>query len=182
MAEKFDLQKKYKEAVKEMLKEHGYSNIMSVPKIQKVVVNVGTGRIKDDKERLALVEKGLTEITGQKPSKRPAKKSIASFKLREGVGIGYSVSLRGKRMYDFLNKLIFVAIPRMRDFRGLDTKSIDNIGNLTVGFKDSLIFPEMIGQDLKNGFGFSVTIVTTAKNKDEAEKFLKVIGFPFSGK
>lgn len=173
------MQKKYKkEVIPAMMRKFNYKNSLAVPRLEKVVVNIGTGSVKDDgqKER---IEKHLSVITGQKGSKRPAKKSIASFKIRQGSAIGYSVTLRARRMYDFLSRLIFVAIPRKRDFRGLDIKSIDKSGNLTIGFKDHLVFPEMIGEDIKNVFGFSVTVVTTAKNKEEAIEFLKMVGFPF---
>ncbi len=173
----YDIQKKHKEEVlPELQKEYG--NKMAVPKIEKVVLNSGIGSIKD-KEKIKMIEENLSAIAGQKLSERPAKKSIASFKLREGSTIGYSVTLRGKRMYDFLNKLFFVAIPRQRDFQGLDWKSVDVSGNLTIGFKDSLVFPEMAGKDLKNIFGFSVTIVTTANSKEDAVKFFKALGLPF---
>jgi large subunit ribosomal protein L5 len=175
----YDLQKYYKEKViPKMMKEFGYKNPLAVPEIDKVVVNTGTGSVKDEaqKER---IEKHLALITGQKPSKRPAKKPIASFKIRQGSHIGYSVTLRGRRMYDFLSRLIFVAIPRQRDFRGLSLKSVDESGNLTIGFKDHLVFPEMADEDVRNAFGFSVTVVTTAGNKRGAVEFLKVLGFPF---
>lgn len=175
----YDLEKNYKKKViPEMMKSLGYKNVLMVPRIEKVVVNTGIGSV-SDQERKVLIEKHLSIITGQKVSSRPAKKSIASFKTRKGVIVGYSVTLRGKRMYDFLNKLIFVAIPRKRDFRGLDLKSIDTAGNLTIGFKDYLVFPEMVGEDIKNAFGLSVTVVSTAKNKKEAVEFFKNLGFPF---
>ncbi|MBU1179206.1 50S ribosomal protein L5 [Patescibacteria group bacterium] len=176
---KYDLQKKYtEEVVPEMIKKFGYKNRMAVPKIQKVVVNSGIGSVKD-KEQIGRVEKQIALIIGQKPLKALAKKSIASFKTRKGAHIGYSATLRKKRMYDFLNKMIFVALPRQRDFRGLDWKSVDAAGNLTIGFKDYLVFPEMAGEDLKNTFGFSVTVVTSAKNKEEMKNFLTMMGFPF---
>lgn len=174
----YNLEKKYKEVLQEFQKEADFKNRMSVPKIEKVVINTGTGSVKDG-TRKELIEKHLAFFTGQKASKRPAKKSIATFKLREGVDIGYKVTLRGKRMYDFLNKLIFIAIPRQRDFRGLEEKSVDESGNLTIGLKDHLVFPEMLDEDIRNAFGFSITVVTTAKNKEIALKFLKAIGFPF---
>ncbi len=173
----YDIYKKYKEDVLPELQKK-YGNVMAVPKIEKVVINSGIGSIKD-KERIKMIEENLSMITGQKISPRPAKKSIASFKLREGSTIGYSVTLRGKRMYDFLNKLFFVAIPRQRDFQGLDWKSVDVSGNLTIGFKDGLVFPEMVGKDLKNMFGFSITIVTTANSREETIEFFKAMGLPF---
>jgi len=175
----YDLEKKYKEeVVPEMINKLGCKNKMAIPRLVKVVVNTGVGSIKDQ-EKKVMIEEHLAILTGQKVSKRPAKKSIASFKLREGNIIGYSVTLRGNRMYDFLNKLIFVTIPRKRDFRGLDSGSVDESGNLSIGFKDHLVFPEMVGQDIKNAFGLSVTVVTTAKDKDEAVELFKLLGFPF---
>jgi len=175
----YDLIKTYKEKTIPRLKEKfGYKSIMAVPRLVKTVINVGIGRVKD-KEQKDRIENNLTIITGQKLSERPAKQSIASFKIRQGAHVGYSVTLRGKRMYAFLNKMVFVAIPRKRDFRGLDLKSIDNAGNLTLGFKDHLVFPEMIDEDVRNAFGFSVSVVTTAKSKEEAVELFKSLGFPF---
>jgi len=174
-----DLEKKYKEvAIPEMMKKFGYKNKLAIPKIQKVVVNTGVGSVKE-KEKLLLIVKHLAEITGQNPSGCPAKKSIASFKTRKGVIIGYCVILRGRRMYDFLNKLINVAIPRKRDFRGLAENSVDESGNLNIGFKDHMVFPEMVDENIKNAFGISVSVVTSAKSKKEAVEFFKSLGFPF---
>ncbi len=174
----YDIKEIYKkEAVSKMKEKFGYKNEQAVPRIVRVVVNTGTGSVKD-KERIKLIEKHLAQITGQHPVKTSAKKAIASFKTRVGSHVGYSVSLRGQRMYDFLNRMIFVAIPRQRDFRGIDPKSVDNFGNLTISFKDHLVFPEMVGQDVRDAFGLGVTIVTTAKSKDEAVDFFKFLGFP----
>ncbi|MBU1091640.1 50S ribosomal protein L5 [Patescibacteria group bacterium] len=178
---KCDLKEKYTKEVMPKLIKEVYKNKMAVPKIEKVTINVGTGSVKDDNHR-KYIENSLAVIAGQHFSKRLAKKSIASFKVREGGHVGYSATLRGKRMYDFLNKLVFVAIPRKRDFRGLSLKSVDEAGNLTIGFKDHLIFPEMANEDVRSSFGFSVTIVTTAKGKEKAKQFLKEMGFPFSKK
>lgn len=156
----------------------GYSNSMAVPKITKVVINVSTGSSKDRKRNELVVDR-LSKITGQAPALRGAKKSIASFKLREGDKIGVITTLRGKRMYAFLDKLINIAIPRMRDFRGLDKKGVDEMGNYTIGLKENSIFPETSDEDLRDVFGMSVTIATTAKNKEEAEALLELIGIPF---
>ena len=176
------LEEKYKKVViPEMKKKFGYPNSMQVPKITKVVLSSGTGSFKDETKK-TLVEKSLTEISGQKPMVNKAKKSIASFKLRQGMPIGYSVNLRGKRMYDFLNKFINVTIPRIRDFRGLDPKFIDQTGNLSVGLKEHIAFPEAAGEDVRSAFGLGVTVVTTAKNKEESLELLKFLGFPFSPK
>jgi len=156
------------------------TNKMSSPKITKVLVNVGTGsKVKVDKKRNDFIAERLMKITGQKPSVRAAKKSIATFKLREGDVIGLLVTLRGKRMYAFLDKLINITIPRTRDFRGFSKKSIDAMGNLTLGLKEHSIFPETADEDIKDVFGMSITIVTTAKTKEEAEALFDGIGIPF---
>lgn len=160
-----------------MKEAFGYTNVMQSPRIEKVVVSVGTGRVQD-KQREALIRDRLARITGQKPSPRPAKQSIASFKLREGEIIGYQVTLRGERMLHFVDKLINVAIPQTRDFRGLKTTAIDEMGNITLGIKENTIFPECGDEELKDVFSLAVTIVTTAKNKTEAEAFLRHIGLP----
>lgn len=157
--------------------EFGYKNVNQAPKVEKIVVSVGTGRV-DDKAKIRLIQDRLALITGQKAAPRQARKSIASFKLREGDVIGYQVTLRGKRMMDFLNKLIHVAIPQTRDFRGLKFSSIDEMGNYTLGIKENTIFPETADEELKDVFGMSITIVTTAKDKKEAEAFLRHIGMP----
>ncbi len=168
------LMKKTFDALK---KEFGYENVNQAPTIEKIVVSVGTGRV-DDKQKIALIQDRLAKITGQKPAPRPAKQSVAAFKLREGDIVGYQVTLRGKRMVHFLDKLIHVAIPQTRDFRGLKLTSIDEMGNYTIGIKDNTIFPETANEDIKDVFGMSLTIVTTAKDKKEAEALLRHIGFP----
>ena len=155
----------------------GLANKMQAPRIHKVVVSTGTGKI-DDKHKIELIQNRLAKITGQKPSPRPAKQSIASFKLREGDIIGYQVTLRGKRMNDFLDKFIHIALPQTRDFRGLKTTAIDEMGNITIGVKEHTIFPETADEELKDVFSLAVTIVTTAKNKEEAEALLRHIGLP----
>ena len=150
---------------------------MQGPRITKVVVSSGVGK-KRDKKQIELIEDRLAKITGQKPSARPAKISIASFKVREGDTVGLQVTLRGARMYDFIDKLIHIALPRTRDFRGLSAKAIDDMGNITVGIKEHTIFPETSDEDLKDVFGFAVTIVTTAKSRAEAEAFFRHLGLP----
>jgi len=157
--------------------ECGYVNAMQAPKVVKVVISTGVGKIKD-KNRIAVVEDRLAQITGQKAAARGAKKSIAAFKVREGDVVGYQITLRGSRMYDFLEKLVHIALPRTRDFRGLKVSAIDEMGNLTIGIKDHTIFPETSDEDLRDVFGFAVTIVSTAKNKKEAEVFFRHLGFP----
>jgi large subunit ribosomal protein L5 len=157
--------------------EFGYKNVMQAPKIEKVVVSVGTGRVQD-KAKIALIQNRLAEITGQKASPRPAKQSIASFKLREGDIIGYQVTLRGARMMHFLDKLIHLALPRTRDFHGLKVTAIDEMGNYTLGIKEHTIFPECGDEEIKDVFSLAVTIVTTTNDKKESEALLRHIGLP----
>jgi large subunit ribosomal protein L5 len=173
------IKEKYqKKAVPEMEKKFGYKNKLAAPKIVKVVVNVGVGRVKDEKQ-LEVIEKQLALIAGQKPAKRLAKKSIASFKLRKGDLVGYSATLRGQRMYDFLDRLVNIAIPRIGDFRGLDPKAVDAAGNFSIGIKEHTIFPEIAEEDIRNIFSFEATIVTSAKSRDEALELFKLLGLPF---
>lgn len=161
------------------LKEgQGYINKFQAPRIVKVSVSSGTGKAKD-KNRNKLVEDRLARITGQKPSARAARISIAQFKLREGEIIGFQSTLRGARMYEFVDKLIHIALPRTRDFRGIAETAVDQMGNLTIGIKENTIFPETSDEDLKDVFGLAVTIVTTAKTKEEALAFFKYLGVPF---
>lgn len=155
----------------------GYTNVMEAPRIVKVVVGTGTGKIQD-KTKIKTIEDRLARITGQKASPRPAKKSIASFKLREGDIIGYQVTLRGDRMRSFLDKLINIALPQTKDFRGLKVSAIDEMGNITIGIKEHTIFPETADEEIKDVFSFAITIVTTAKTKAEAKALLRHIGLP----
>lgn len=157
--------------------DFGYKNVMQAPKIEKVVISVGTGRVQD-KAKIALIQDRLARITGQKASPRPAKQSIASFKLREGDIVGYQITLRGKRMIHFVDKLIHLSLPQTRDFRGLKVSAIDEMGNYTMGIKEHTIFPECGDEEIKDVFSLAVTIVTTAKTKKEAEAFLRHIGLP----
>lgn len=176
------IKEKYNKAVvPEMKKKFGYKNNLGVPRIVKVVISTGTGSLKDESKK-EIIKKSMSMITGQKTFSNPAKKSIASFKLRKGIIIGYSVTLRSQRMYDFLQKLINVALPRVRDFRGLEPKSVDLAGNLSIGFKEHISFPETSGEDIRSAFGLNVTIVTNAKTKEEAFELLNLIGFPFNVK
>ena len=174
-----NIKQKQKEVFEALKADFKYKNIMQVPKMEKVVLNVGVGSSNKDKKRVELIEERLTQIAGQKPSPRKAHKSIAAFKLREGEIVGYQTILRGERMFSFLDKLVNVALPRTKDFRGLPTKSIDEMGNCTLGIKEHIIFPETSDDELKNAFGLSITIVTSAKTKKEAEAFLRYLGFPF---
>ena len=161
-----------------LTEEFGYKSPMQGPRIVKVIVSSGVGK-KRDKKQLELIEDRLAKITGQKPAARAAKTFIAAFKVREGDTVGLQITLRGARMYDFVDKLIHIALPRTRDFRGLSPKAIDDMGNVTIGIKEHTIFPETSDEDLKDVFGFAVTIVTTAKSKPEAEAFLRHLGMPF---
>ena len=164
------------------LKEQfGYTNIMQAPRVEKVVISTGIGKVQD-KNKIKLIQDRLSQITGQKPAARGAKKSIASFKLRQGDIIGYQVTLRGERMRHFLDKLINVALPRTRDFRGLPATSVDDMGNYTIGIREHTVFPETSDEDLKDVFGLSVTIVTTASSKAEAEHYLRHLGMPLQKK
>lgn len=158
----------------------GYKNKLAAPRLEKVVISVGTGsKIKIDKNKNDFIKDRLARITGQKPASRQAKKSIASFKVREGEQIGVMVTLRGAKMLAFVDKLINIALPRTKDFRGIDSKVIDNVGNLTLGIKEHTIFPETGDEELKDVFGLSITFVTTAKNKEEAKAFFENLGIPF---
>jgi large subunit ribosomal protein L5 len=157
--------------------EFGYTNVMQAPRITKIVISTGVGKIQDKNKR-TLIQDRLARITGQKTIGRGAKQSIASFKLREGEVIGYQATLRGTRMHDFLYKLIHLALPQTRDFRGLKTSAIDDMGNYTIGIKEHTIFPETADEDIKDVFGFAITLVTTAKTKKEAEAFLRHVGIP----
>lgn len=168
------------ESFEKMKTEFHYKNKMAAPKMVKVVLNVGTGTaIKKDKNKNDAIGERLAKITGQKVALRGAKQSIASFKVRQGDPIGVIVTLRGKRMYAFLEKLINVALPRTKDFRGINPGAVDNVGNLTIGVKEHTIFPETADEDIKDVFGFAITLVSTAKNKKEGKIFFELIGVPF---
>jgi len=156
----------------------GYKNPMQVPKVTKVVISTGVGSFKD-KNKMKVVEDRLARITGQKAAPRGAKISIATFKSRTGDIVGYQVTLRGQRMHDFLEKLIHIALPRTKDFRGINPEAADEMGNYTLGIKEHTIFPETTDEELKDVFGMAVTIVTTAKSKAEVVKLLTHLGFPF---
>ena len=174
------LQERYKnEIVKSLMDKFNYSSVMEVPKIEKIVVNMGVGDAVQNPKMLDNAVEELSLITGQKPVVTKAKKSIAGFKLREGMSIGAKVTLRGKRMYDFLDKLISVSLPRVRDFRGVSKKSFDGRGNYTLGIKEQLIFPEIDYDKVNKVRGMDIVIVTTAKTDEEARALLTEIGMPF---
>lgn len=173
--------KEKSDAVYEVLKDRfGYKNKLSAPRLQKVVFSVGTGNLmKKDRNKNDFIVDRLSKVTGQKPATRQAKKSVASFKVRQGDPIGVMVTLRGRRMHSFLEKFFNIALPRTKDFRGIDRKNVDAIGNITIPVKEHTIFPETADEELKDVFGLGVTIVTTAKNKEEATAYFEHIGVPF---
>jgi large subunit ribosomal protein L5 len=168
-----------KEAVPALTKEFGYSNVMAVPKIAKVVVNMGLGEATSNAKIIEVGADELGRITGQKPVVRRAKKSIAAFKVRKGQPIATSVTLRGERMYEFLDRLVSIALPRVRDFRGVSPKGFDGRGNFTLGLKDQLLFPEIDYMKVDKSRGMNVSVVTTARTDQEARKLLQLIGMPF---
>lgn len=177
---KMGVQEIEKLSFEKLSKEFGYKNVMAAPHLTKVTVSVATGSaMKRDKKRNDLVMDRLAKITGQKPTLRKAKKSVASFKTREGDQIGVAVTLRGARMFGFLDKLFNVSLPRTKDFRGINRTSVDAIGNITFGIKEHTIFPEIKDEELKDVFGMAITIGTTAKTKEDATAFLELIGVPF---
>ncbi len=167
------------EVVPYLMKKFGYTSVMQVPKLDKIVVNTGLGDIKDNQKSMQTVEKELAQITGQKPIYRKATKSVANFKLREGMNIGLKVTLRGRRMYDFYDKLVSIALPRVRDFRGVSDKSFDGRGNYALGLKEQLIFPEITYDQVEKIRGMDVAIVTTARTDEEARELLRALGMPF---
>jgi large subunit ribosomal protein L5 len=171
-----------KEVVPALRKAFDFKNIMQVPRIEKVVINIGMGEAMDNPKALEAAVSDLTIITGQKPVMNKAKKSIANFKLREGRLIGTKVTLRGDRMWAFLDRLLNTALPRVRDFRGVSANAFDGRGNYTLGIHDQLIFPEIEYDKIDKLRGMEVTIVTTANNDDQARVMLKLLGMPFSKK
>ncbi len=168
-----------KEIAPAMMREFGYANSMQVPHVNKVVVNVGVGEALSNAKALDGAVRDITEITGQKPIVRKAKKSIATFKLREGNAIGVKVTLRGTRMYHFLDRLVNIALPRVRDFRGVSRDAFDGRGNYTLGLREQLIWPEIDYDTIDKIRGMEITIVTSAKNDEEARRLLQLMGMPF---
>jgi large subunit ribosomal protein L5 len=168
-----------KEVVPALTKEFGYKNVMAVPKIEKVVVNMGLGEATSNAKIIEVGSAELASITGQKPVVRRAKKSIAQFKVRKGQPVGTSVTLRGERMYEFLDRLMAIALPRVRDFRGVSPRGFDGRGNFTLGLKDQLLFPEIDYLKVDKSRGMNVSVVTTARTDQEARKLLQLIGMPF---
>jgi large subunit ribosomal protein L5 len=172
------IQAQQKSAYATLKGDLGWKNVMQVPKISKVVISVGIGSTKD-KNKIELIAKRLATITGQKPATRTAKKAVATYKTRIGDKLGYQVTLRGKRAQDFLNRLIHIALPRTKDFKGISPASIDAMGNYTLGIKEHSVFPETADEELKDVFGLAITVVTTAKSKEESKAYLTHLGFPF---
>jgi large subunit ribosomal protein L5 len=174
------LEEKYKKEISKKLKEEfGYTNPLEIPRMTKAVINVGFGRHAKEKAYIENVVVGLTKISGQKPVVCKAKKSISAFKIREGMPVGAKVTLRGKRMYDFVEKMIGVTFPRVRDFRGVKISTIDQNGNLNVGLKEHLAFPEIRAEEVENVYGLEVNISTTATNRAEGFRLFELMGFPF---
>lgn len=167
------------EIVEAMMKKFNYKNVMEVPKIEKVVINMGVGEAKENAKAIESAISDLTIISGQKPIALKAKKSVAAFKLREGMTIGTKVTLRGKRMYEFIDRLINLALPRVRDFRGVNPNSFDGRGNYALGVKEQLIFPEIAYDKIDKVRGMDVIVVTTAKTDEEARELLTLFGMPF---
>lgn len=168
------------EVVKGLMEKFGYKNVMEIPKIEKVVINMGVGEAVSNPKILDVAVNDMMTIAGQRPVVTRAKKSIAAFKIREGMPIGAKVTLRGERMYQFLDKLLNIALPRVRDFRGVSPKSFDGRGNYTMGIKEQLIFPEIEYDKIDKVRGMDIIIVTTAKTDEEARELLKLMGMPFS--
>ena len=174
------LQEKYSnEVIPALMEKFQYKNIMEVPKLEKVVLNVGIGEARENPKALEKAVEEITAITGQKPVVTKAKKSIANFKVREGMSVGIKVTLRGQKMYDFLDKLMNIALPRVRDFRGVSSTSFDGRGNYALGIKEQLIFPEIEYDKVDQIRGMDIIIVTTANTDEEAKEFLTFMGMPF---
>lgn len=174
------LREKYtNEVAPALVKQFSYENVMQVPKLEKIVVNIALGEAKDNPKLLESAVRELRQITGQAPVITRARKSVANFKLREGMEIGTKVTLRGDKMYDFMDKLVSIALPRVRDFRGVSDTSFDGRGNYALGIKEQLMFPEIVYDEVDDIHGMDIIIVTTAKTDEEAKAFLEYMGMPF---
>lgn len=167
------------EVVPALVKEYGYKNINEVPRLEKIVLNMGLGDVKDNSKSFNLAVEELAAIAGQKPLVTQAKKSVANFKVRQNMKVGAKVTLRGKRMYEFMDKFLAIALPRVRDFRGLNPNSFDGRGNYAYGVREQLIFPEIVYDKIEKIRGFDIDFVTSAKTDDEARSLLKLMGMPF---
>ncbi|HHO55572.1 MAG TPA: 50S ribosomal protein L5 [Trueperaceae bacterium] len=175
-----NLRNTYKEKIiAEMQKRHNYPNVMAVPRLEKIVLNMGVGEAKDDSRVVEKAAKDLAQISLQKPVVTKSKKSVSNFKIREGMPIGVKVTLRGDKMWIFLEKLVNIALPRVRDFRGVPVKSFDGRGNYSLGIKEMLVFPELSYDQVDSARGMDITIVTTAKSDEEARSLLELLGMPF---
>ncbi|MCD6028008.1 MAG: ribosomal protein [Thermomicrobiales bacterium] len=175
------LKEKYREeVVPELIKEFGYANVMQAPKLEKIVVNVGLGEAISNAKALESAVADITAITGQRPVVTRAKKSIAAFKLRAGMPVGATVTLRGERMYEFLDRMVAITLPRIRDFRGVSPNSFDGRGNYTLGFQEQLAFPEIDYDKIDRTRGLEVSLVTTAKTDEEGRRLLALLGMPFA--
>ncbi len=174
------LKEKYlKEIRPQLKKELGFSSDLAVPKLEKIVINIGLGKAKDDSRIKDVALQTLERITGQKPVETLAKKAISNFKTRQGMTVGAKVTLRGERMYEFLDKMINIAFPRVRDFRGLSKKGIDPRGNLNIGFTEHIVFPEIESDEVENIHGMEVALVTNTKTREDGEKLFDALGLPF---
>ena len=183
MADKYEnrLAARYKSEVRDsLMKTFGYKNMMQVPKLEKIILNMRLGDIKDNSKSVQIAVSELEKIAGQKPIETKAKKSIANFKVRDGMTVGAAVTLRGEKMWNFLDKLISIALPRVRDFKGVPGNSFDGRGNYALGIKEQLMFPEISYDQIEKIRGFDVCIVTTAKTDEEAKELLKQLGMPFA--
>lgn len=169
------------EILPKLMEKFNYKSVMAVPKVEKIVINVGLGEAKDDQKLLDNVVEELAEITGQKPTVTRAKKSVANFKVREGMPVGVKVTLRGSLMWEFLYKLINITLPRIRDFRGVSPKSFDGRGNYNLGIQEQIVFPEINIDKIEKVHGMEITIVTSAETDEEAHELLKLMGMPFRG-
>ena len=167
------------EIVPRLMRDLGYTNPMAVPRVQKIVLNVGMGAAQSDPKLADAVERSLVHITGQRPVRTLARKSIASFKIRQGMPIGMMTTLRGKRMWDFLEKLIRVSLPRVRDFRGIAPSTVDGRGNLSIGFREHVMFPEITGDEVEKTHGIQVTVVSSAGNRAAGLALFTALGVPF---
>ncbi len=175
------LKQHYLKHIREQLqKELAFSHPLAVPKVTKVTVHVGIGKIAKDAQMVVAIENNIAKITGQKPVRTKSRKSISGFKLREGQEVGIMAVLRGERMYDFIDKLIHIALARVRDFRGIALKSVDGSGNLSIGLKEHIVFPEIQSEDIEHMHGIEITITTNAKHKENGMALFKALGFPFS--
>jgi len=177
---KVRLQEKYEKEVKDVLaKEFSTKNTFAIPKVEKVVINIGVGSLSKNQQQMDALKKDLATVTGQAPSVRNARVSIASFSLRAGMPVGLSATLRGERMYSFLDRLFSIVLPRLRDFRGVSLKSFDKMGNYTLGLEEHTVFPEIDPTKSANAHGFEITIVTSAKDVEQSKRLLELMGMPF---